>query len=134
MTMLITLSKDAAMEAISAPSSLTPLALLGLVVVQIAQLVRGHMDARAGREAKIDDSLASILQRVMDQHAASAERQAVAMERIGGTLSEVQAHMRDTNAILTALSHRMDAVERRLDQGAPLPPVKLAGRTRAKVD
>jgi microcompartment protein CcmK/EutM len=119
------------------PSTLTPLALLGLVVVQVAQLFRGHMDAKAGREAKIDDSLASILQRVMDQHAAASERHAVAMDKVGAALSEVQAHMRDTNNVLSTFSHRLEAVERQLaaGQAAPLPPIKLpTGRARAKAD
>lgn len=119
------------------PSTLTPLALLGLVIVQVAQLFRGHMDAKAGREAKIDDSLASILQRVMDQHAAASERHAVAMDKVGAALSEVQAHMRDTNSVLSTFSHRLEQVERQLAVGASpaIVPVKLpAGRARAKAD
>lgn len=122
-------------DALTNPSTLTPLALLGLVVVQVAQLVRGHMDSKAGRESKIDDSLASILQRVMDQHAAASERHAVAMDKVGLALSEVQAHMRDTNSVLSTFSHRLEAVERQLAAGqtAPLPSVKIAPpRTRAK--
>lgn len=120
---------------LASPATLTPLALLGLVIVQIAQLFRGHMDAKAGREAKIDDSLAAILQRVMDQHAASMERQSVAMERVGATMTEVQAHMRDNNTVLASIVHRLEAVERRLEAGsvshtpATRPPV--GGRSRA---
>lgn len=129
-------------DVLANPSTLTPLALLGLVVVQVAQLFRGHMDAKAGREAKIDDSLASILTRVMDQHAVASERsavassaQAAAMERVAAGLAEIQTHMRDTNQVLAAFQHRLEAVERQLAAGqtAPLPSVKIAPpRTRTK--
>lgn len=104
---------------LSNPATLTPLALAGLVIVQIMQMFRAHLDSKAGRIAKVDDSLAAILQRVMDQHAAASDRHAAAMERVGGALSEVQAHMRDTNAVLSTFSHRLEAVEVQLAAQTP---------------
>lgn len=109
------------------PSTLTPLALIGLVIVQVVQLFRGHMDAKASREARQDDSLATILQKVLDQHAA-------AWGGLAGTLSEIQAHMRDTNAALSSFTHRLEQVERQLGttyQGpAPRPAPARARPTR----
>lgn len=106
---------------LSNPATLTPLALLGLVIVQIVQVLRAHMDARAGRASKVDDSMAAVLTKVLDQHAAASERQAVsgaaqaaAMERVAASMVEVQAHMRDTNSVLSAFSHRLESVERQL--------------------
>ena len=118
------------MEALQNPAALTPLALIGLVIVQVVQLFRGHMDAKAGREAKLDDSMAALLTRVLDQHATAAERQAAtnatqatALERVATSMGEIQRHMQDTNQVLAAFQHRLEAVERQLgttDQ-APVP-------------
>lgn len=115
------------------PATLTPLALLGLVIVQIVQVLRAHMDAKAGRESKVDDSMAALLTKVLDQHAAASERQAVsgaaqavAMERVAASMAEVQSHMRDTNSVLSAFSHRLEAVERQLAHAAPIPAAPVA--------
>lgn len=94
-------------NALSNPATLTPLALVGLVIVQIVQLIRGHLDAKAGREVRHDDNLASILQKVLDQHAQ-------AWGGLASTLGEIQAHMRATNTALSSFTHRLEAVERQL--------------------
>lgn len=120
------------------PATLTPLALLGLVIVQIVQVLRAHMDAKAGRESKVDDSMAALLTKVLDQHAAASERQAVsgaaqavAMERVAASMAEVQTHMRDTNQVLSAFSHRLEAVERQLGTTYQAPaPKALPSRAR----
>jgi hypothetical protein len=129
------------------PANITPLALLALVLVQVLQMIRAHLDARAGREAKTEDAERALIMRLLDQQAATSEgqmkaaiAQASAMERVGSTLGEIQAHMRDTNQVLAAFQHRLEAVERRLDQGPAstagailAAPTRVAtGRARAK--
>lgn len=125
--------------ALTNPASLTPLALLALVLVQVLQMFRAHMDAKAGREAKNEDAERALTMRLLDQQAATSERQmnaaavqAAAMERVAAGLAEIQNHMRDTNQVLAAFQHRLEAVERQLAQGpeatasailqSPVPP------------
>ena len=98
--------------AITNPASLTPLALLALVLVQVLQMFRAHMDAKAGREAKNEDAERALTMRLLDQQAATSERQmnaaavqAAAMERVAAGLAEIQTHMRDTNQVLAAFLH-----------------------------
>lgn len=120
--------------AITNPASLTPLALLALVLVQVLQMFRAHMDAKAGREAKNEDAERALTMRLLDQQAATSERQmnaaavqAAAMERVAAGLAEIQTHMRDTNQVLAAFQHRLEAVERQLAQGqvaSALPTVQ----------
>ena len=56
------------MESVLAnPASLTPLALLGLVAIQLLQLIGNQLKARADVAARHDDNLAGILKQVLDQ-------------------------------------------------------------------
>lgn len=110
-----------AMDTTSIPAALTPLAFTALVVMQVMQLIGNHLKARADTAARNDGSMATILQKVLDQHAAAAERQAVAsatqaqaMERVATSMAEIQAHMHGTNAALTSLATRIELVEARM--------------------
>lgn len=108
------------------PQNLTPLALLGLVLVQVLQMMSGHLKAKSDAAARHDDSLAGILQRVLDQHTEAMGRQAGSLEKIAATMSEIQAHMHGTNAALNSLTHRLEAVERQLAGELPYPVAPVA--------
>lgn len=114
------------------PAALTPLALLGLVAVQVLQLVGNQLKVRSDTAARHDDSLSKILQQVLDQHTASMERQALSLERIGATMAEIQAHMHGTNSALASLGHRLEAVEMKLAgaAAAAAAPVPMRGGPR----
>lgn len=113
------------MESVLAnPASLTPLALLGLVAIQLLQLIGNHLKARADVAARHDDNLAGILKQVLDQQNAS-------WERLAGTLSEIQNHMHGTNATLAMLASRLEQVERQLTP-TPLSPPIIGRAVRAR--
>ena len=99
------------------PAALTPLALIGLVAVQVLQLVGNQLKAKSDAASHRDESMAGILQKILDQHTASMERQAAALERISASMAEVQAHMHATNAVLNSFTHRLEAVELKLAAG-----------------
>lgn len=108
------------------PQTLTPLALMGLVAVQVLQLLGNHLKARTDAATHRDDSLAGILQKVLDQ-------QTAALERLSSSLAEIQAHMHATNAVLTTLTHRLEQVERQLAGDVPYPAVGGRGPQRPAV-
>lgn len=116
-------------SALTTPQVLTPLALAGLVVVQVMQLIRSRGEAAAARDARHDDSLAAILQKVLDQHTESMRSQAGSLEKIAAAMGEVQAHMHATNTVLANLTHRLELVERQLAPPAagpaPIPPIAM---------
>lgn len=116
-------------SALTTPQVLTPLALVGLVVVQVMQLIRSRGEAAEARAARHDVSLAEILQKVLDQHTESMRSLAASMEKIAASMAEVQAHMHATNTVLANLTHRLELVERQLAPPAsgpvPIPPMAM---------
>ncbi len=112
---------------LATPQVLTPLALAGLVVVQVMQLIRSRGEAREARAARHDVSLGEILQKVLDQHTESMRSLAASMEKIAASMAEVQAHMHATNTVLANLTHRLELVERQL-AGEPTYPMAPVAR------
>lgn len=105
---------------LASPAALTPLALLGLVVVQVLQLIGSQLKSRADVQSRHDDNLAGILKQVIEQQNAG-------WERVAGNLSEIQNHMHGTNATLAMLASRLEQVERQLTPAQLAPPIM--GRT-----